>query len=303
MLTERQIAVLRILRRYHFLRTAQIRDHVAPHDLDASITRDCMRKLRALEFVRRHQPKMVDGLFNSAPPIFVLTLKGACALAEATGDANLLLKVEPTFRDWMSLNHFCAMSSLHLMIDAAINCQSNVKLFALYFEHEVVDPNAKDAAQKYKLYTRIDDKVLFCPDSAFETEVNGHRRAWFIEREMGSDTPSRVAAKKHKGVAGLSTTLKWKNLFPAARDFRVLAVCPYEGWMNQLRKELMEKSGGKEHWLFCDVRKMKADTFLREPLLYTVDKGPFPFVPAPARSPEGAPAPERRGEQKAEQVK
>lgn len=302
MLAARLVAILRLLRRFYYLRTAQIRDWIAPHDKDGSITRDCMRTLLAPAFVRRHHPKMVDGMTGTAPPVYVLTLKGSCALAEATGDSSLLLTVEPTFRDWMSLNHYCALSQFHMTIDKAIAAQELVKQRSLLFEHEVVDPNAKDPAHKYRLYTRIDDKVLFCPDSAMETEVNGHCRAWYVEREMGSDTPTRVSAKRYKGVLGIATTQKWKNHFPAARDFRVLVVCPYEGWMNLLRKE-MQNRPGKEHWLFCDVRKIKAETFLHEPLLYTVDKGPYPFVPAPSGTPGGAPAPERRGEQKAEQVK
>lgn len=287
MLTQRQTAVLRLLRRYFYLRTAQVRDALVPHDTDGSITRGVLRKLEHAGLVRRHQPKMVEPLSNAAPPVFVLTLKGSNVLAAETGDCSLLLTVEPTFRDWMSLNHFCALSALHLVIDAAFARQERVRQTALYFEHEVVKPDAEEPAKKFRLYTSISQtpKVVCCPDSAFETELGGHRRTWYVEREMGSDTPARVAAKKSPGYAGLARTQLFQRHFPQARDFRVIAFCPNAGWRDALRREMKGKPGA-EHWLFAATPDVRPDTFVGEPILFAVERGPFPLTP-PLAGPSG----------------
>ena len=230
----------------------------------------------------------------TAPPIYVLTMKGSCELAAQTGDCSLILTVEPTFRDWMSLNHYCALADLHWKIDTAINAQSYVKQHGLYFEHEVICSSAKEPWKKYRLNTRVSDKLYCCPDSAFETEVNGCRRAWMVEREMGSDTPGRVMAKKHKGHHALAAGKLYQRWFPQAADMRVLAVCPNAGWRDLLRREFIERHGeltklkpGAELWLFVDVHDVTPEKFLHEPIFYTVDRGPLPFVPRPAASPAG----------------
>lgn len=280
-LTPRQIEILKALRRYFYLRTAQIRDLVIPADKDGSITRECLRGLLRHEFVRRHEPRILEQGKTTAPPIYILTLAGSCALATQSGDCGFLLTIEPTFRDWLSLHHFCALSSLHMTIDAAIAAQTYVKQHALYFEHEVM-ADSEDPAKKYKLYVRLSNGAIkCCPDSAFEVEIATYRRAYYVEREMGSDTPGRAAGKKHKGFAELARTKSFQRHFPQARDFRVLAVCPHAGWRDAMRREMKGKAG-QEFWLFCSVTDVTPDTFLHEPIFYTTDKGPLPFVPAPA---------------------
>src|SRR5262249_54197624 len=161
---------------------------VAPNDGDGSTTRGVLRKLEQGGLIRRHQPKMVAPLSNSAPPVFILTLKGSNVLAAETGDCSLLLIVEPTFRDWMSLNHYCSLRSLHAVIDASFSLTTRVKQTALYFEHEVIRADANEPAKRYRLYTVVSEtsKVVCCPDSAFETDFTGRRRAWYVEYETGS---------------------------------------------------------------------------------------------------------------------
>src|SRR5439155_1358503 len=113
--------------------------------------------------------------------------------------------IEPNFADWMSLTHYCALSSLHITIDAAFAQQNRVRMHKLFFEHEVINASAEKGAP-FRLHTTVNPlpAIYCCPDSAFEIEISNHRRAIFIEREMGSDLPARVVAKKHKGYALLA---------------------------------------------------------------------------------------------------
>jgi hypothetical protein len=291
-LTARFIGILTALRRYFYLRTADIRDMVVPADADGSITRECMRNLLKLGFVRRHEPRLLEVGRMTAPPIYVLTLAGSCALATETGDCSLMLTVEPTFRDWLSLSHYLSLSRIHWTIDGAFAAQSAVTQHALYFEHEVIRPDADEPSKKYRLNTKVTDAVSCCPDSAFETEYRGSRRAWYVEREMGSDTPGRVAGKKSKGYAALGRF--FQRHFPHATDFRVLAICPNAGWRDMLVREMVNKPAA-ELWLFCAIGDVTVEKFLHEPIFYKLQanpeaakpgekmavRGPLPLIPRP----------------------
>lgn len=279
-LTPRDLAILRMLRRYFYLRTNQIRDALIAHDDDGAITRSRLRKLAGAGYVRKYQPKLVDEL-GTTPPVFVLTLKGSSALVAACDDASLLLTNEPKFDDWMSLNHFCGLSSFHILLDRAFASQTDVVQQTLHFEHEVVCPEGSEPAKKYRLYTVVCEspRVVCVPDSVFETEYLGYRRAWYVERETGSETPARVAAKKAKGYAGLFGQQLYKRHCPLVQDFRVLAVCPSPAWRDALRREMGDKPGA-ELWLFGSQSDFRDSNVLNQPVWYKTIGPPLPLIPA-----------------------
>lgn len=283
-MTPIKVAILKLLSRYRYLRTADIKQallrmgHVRSDD-DGSFTRSVIRKLENDGLLRRHLPKMVQPGTNQAAPVFAPTVQGSSVLAQELGDTKWLLTHEPNFRDWMSLNHYCALSSLQMTIDQAFAGQKLVKLKKLVFEHEVVNPDAQDPSKRYKLYTRIDDKVVCVPDSMMEIEIGTERRLLYTEYETGSDTPGRVSSKKHKGFAGLAEKKLWKRHGPEASGFSVLCFCPYRSWRDHLRHDMKDKPG-QQYWLFCDVSELKPETFLHAPIWYTAEAGPIPLIPA-----------------------
>lgn len=287
-LTARDLDILRLLRRYWYLRTGQIRDRVAPRDRDGAVTRGRMRKLEAAGYVHRHQPKLIDPLRpETAAPMWILTFKGANALVAATGDCSLLILNEADFKAWMSLGHYCSLSSIAMRIDDAVAAQSYVKLTALYFEHEVVCPEATEPSKKFRLNTVVNTmpRQVSCPDVALETDVQGYRRALLLEYETGADgSPARVAAIKAPGVAGLARGNQFRNYLPQSRDFRCLMLCPSQSWRDLARAEMKTKPGA-DLWLFAATAELTAESFLHGPIVYTVDRGPFPLIPAPAGSP------------------
>ncbi len=299
-LTDRDYRILRYHLRYFYLRASHLRTLVAPHDNDGSIVRARLRKMLTAGYVRRYEPKLADPNHGLAP-IYAATVKGANALLAKTGDPSVALSVEPTFADWMSMNHYCTLSSLHIHLDALFAAQEVVTQHALYFEHEVVRAQATNPSERYRLHSTIsvEPRVLCCPDSAFETELAGYRRAWYVEYETGSDNPARAAAKKFKGYAGLQRTEQYRRHFPAARDFRVLAVCPNAGWRDSMRKEVGTKDG-RELWLFVALDDLLRMTSLHDPVWHTVDRGPLPLVPPPRPLP--SPPAETRADGVAEGV-
>src|SRR5258708_1540886 len=101
----RDLEILKMFRRYFFLRARQVQSRLIAHDDDCAITRSRLRRLVGEGCLRKHQPKMVDPLLgNGAPPIYTITTKGSSVLTAETGDANYLLAVDPNFSNWMSLN-------------------------------------------------------------------------------------------------------------------------------------------------------------------------------------------------------
>ena len=304
MLSEFQIATLMVLRRYIYATTAQIRNKTRPKDKDGSDTRRCIRGLGDL--VRKHQPKMVNPLFgNSTAPIYAITMKGASALVAATGDPSYFLAAEPSFVQWMSLWHYVALTSIHMTIDEAFARQQYAKQTCLVFEHEVCDASAADPSDKFRLQTTVAKgprPIFFCPDSAFETDVEGKRRVWFVENEMGSDMPKRVFAKKHRGAFEFAKGNFLKAMFPQSSSFRILCVTPNAAWRDALRKDFATHSAetqpdqldksGSEYWLFVSVEDVTVEKFLHEPILFTAKSGPVPFIKRPESASDGRP--ERR---------
>jgi hypothetical protein len=284
-LTERDIFVLFLLRRYYYLRARQIGAIVAPHDKDGAIIRGRLRLLEKAGLVRRCEKAILDHTNpETAAPVWILTLRGSTELARARQDTSLLFHCEPSFRDFSSLNHYCRLSALHILLDAAIAAQDRVKLSDLTFEHEVIDPSASDPAKKFKLYTQVSNepKIPCVPDTGFVTTVSGRKRAFFTELETGSDSPARAVSFKHKGYALLHETRKFLDIFPDVTDFRVLCFCPYTSWRKTMQEQMKGKPG-EALWLFLTTSEITAANFLHGDLAYKVESDkPIPLFPAPA---------------------
>ena len=277
-LPPKRIEILQSLFRYPVQRAGQLRDELLPSDKTGANTRAHLRPLVAANLVRKYQPRITDPLNNgSAPPVYTLTCEGGSVLAAITGDVKYLIKAEVSMSSWMNVNHWCSLSEMGKKFISAF--AGTDYLLSMHYEHEVVDLQASDPSKRYLLYTKISDKIVFVPDMLLKICVKGHKRALFVEYETGSSAPQRSAASKHKGVAGIAGGL-FKKAFPEATDFRVVAFCPNAGWRDALRKEFKSKPGA-EHWLFCATPDVKKETFLHEPILYTVEKGPFPLIPRP----------------------
>lgn len=311
-LTSRDGDGLNFLHRYGYARTNHLRDAVFPGDKDGSTTRGRLRPMEKAGLIRRYVPRLIDPFDpQTQAPVWILTLKGALALAELTGDASKILTVERSFQDWMSMNHFCAMTSLMaFVVDPAVRAQDRVKMHALYWEHDVVDAGASDPARRFRLYTDFPAAgVKCCPDAAFELEIptagGSVRRAYYVEREMGTDSCTRVVAKKHKGYHQLWATGAFRRHFPQSADFRVLCFCPSASWRDGIRAAFKEKAEGDappklkpgaDLWLFLSTPDVTAETFLHGDVVYKVGSGPVPLLPPPPARPGAAGGVSRVGE-------
>lgn len=297
-LTPRALQVLRFLRRFKFVDRALVQRCFFPKDRDGSVTREFLRKLVAAGFARKLRAEVADPLTTSTAPVYVPTESGCCVLATHAGDMGLLLDCAPNTRAWVNLRHWVCLSALVVTLEEALAAQSYVSCPRVLFEHDVVNPEAIDPQDRFKLYTEISkggtdaERRLVCvPDAALELRVGSFGRAYYVEVERGLDTPSRVAASKTPGYQGLFESRLFQRHFPSVTDFRVLAVCPSAGWRDALRREVAKRKKGAERWLFASRQDLTARAFLHEPVVFGCEGEGRPLVKPPPASPPAAPAP------------
>lgn len=278
---------------YKFLTTAQIRNWCVPNDKDGSITREVLRKMLAAGLARRFRAEVNNPLVTPSMPIWTPTEAGCCLLATKTGNASHLLDALPSTSNWTQFAHYVAMSELIHTFTKAIDAQCYAKMGRVYFEHDIKS-DAKEPENKYRLYTVVsqnDSKRVVCaPDAAAEFMVDHFRRVVFFELERGTDTPRRASAKKMPGYSGMNR--HFQKLFPEAQDWRVLFVWPNAGLRDAARRSVDPAKAAT--WLFAALPDITG-SFLHEPVIYTANDGPKPFIKPPA-TPATTPLPYKTAE-------
>jgi len=282
-ITARILAILMILRRFKFVTTAQIRRWCVPTDKDGSVTRDALRKMLAAGLARRFKAEVHNPHVTSSVPVWTPTEAGCCLLAAKTGDPSFILDAMPNTNAWTMFAHYAEVSELLRTIETSFARQAYATMGALYFEHDVIS-SEKEPEHRFRLYTVVrtdsEKRIVCVPDAAFEVAVAGYRRAYYVELERGTDTPKRVAAKKSPGYAGMQQ--HFQQHFPQAQDWRVLFVWPNAGLRDAARRAV--DPAKSEMWLFAAFPDITED-FLHQPVIYTAQDGPRPFIKAPATAP------------------
>ena len=289
-LTERDADILAMLVFVGFATTPQIRREHFPKDKDGSVVRDRMRKLEAGGYVVRRRAEVANPLQSSTMPVWIITPQALSTLAVVKGDPTYLNLHPPCTRAWQNFCHYACVTAFALLLRRVIAAQTYVKLHAFHCEHTILNPDASAPGERYKLYTDVSaesalKKLVCAPDAAFEIEVQGYRRAYYLELERGFDMPARVIAKKGQGFAGLAETQKWKRHFPEAKDFRALALTPSAGWRDALRKCVRDYKKGAELWMFAAEPELTEENLLHGLAFYTATEGPKALIKPPAGPP------------------
>lgn len=286
-LTDRDTDILTLLAFVGFATTPQIRREFFPKDKDGAVVRNRMRTLEAGGFAIRRRAEVANPLQSSTMPVWIITPQGLSTLAIAKNDPMYLSQLPPCTRSWQNFCHYACVTDFALLLRRVIAAQSYVKLAGFLFEHTVMNAEATAPAERYKLYTEIataPKKIVCAPDAAFEFDVQGYRRAYYVELERGLDMPGRVIAKKGQGYVGLAESQKWKRHFPEAKDFRVLALTPSSGWRDALRKSVREYKHGADLWQFAASNELTIENLLHGETMYTATEGPRPMVKPQALS-------------------
>ena len=170
---------------------------------------------------------------------------------------------------------------MHQLIDAAVGLACDVTVPEFYNEWEPINKDAARPCDRYSLYTEFEkNPLLACaPDAGFLIEKGGHKKAFYLEVDRGTDSIKRICSKSRRGMPGykpsngiesISRRLPWKIsrfLFVTTTDYR----------RDELAKRLADYEG-KSLWKFACYRDVKPETLLFEPIWHGVDSEPHPLV-------------------------
>jgi hypothetical protein len=284
MLTGRQITILRAVARHYTLTASQVRQLVfsPDEDKDGRITRRLLAALVGQKLLNKCRCEVVNPLHGLTCPVYYPSRQGCELLAVQTGDSGFQLTPTQT-PQWQNLRHWVCLSDLRIIIDSAVQRQSTVELPAFYNEFDVVNKDAEQPSERYRLYTlfsKAPRKLCCVPDAAFALRARAERvtRAFYIEIETGSNAPQKAVAEKTPGYAALAREQLHRRHFPDALDFRVLCFAPDTPWRDALRRAF-RKNETAHLWRFAALSDVRPETILTAPIFHpAADGAPTPLV-------------------------
>lgn len=268
MLTPTDISILPLLAHYFVLTRAQIGRLAFPDDDDGRSTRRHLQKLLGLHLIRRTRMEVVNPAMGAPAPVYHLTSDGAAYLAEQFHDEKYQLCCTQT-PSWQHLYHWCEISEFHITLDRAAARTNQVTVPRWYGEWDVVNANASKPEERYRLYTRLNDRLVCVPDAGFVLARNGQQRAFYLELDRNTTFNSeRVAAQKQGGYAGLMAE-RHNGLaghlrhFPESNPdkFTVLMVAPTASRRDSLLRAFTNKPGS-QLWRFASHHEVNTESLL-----------------------------------------
>jgi hypothetical protein len=276
MVTERDVAVLLALSRYHVLSRAQVQRLCFPGDVSGRVAR---RRLDALVHARLIGKQQVlycrPGGGNPGNVYFPTALGGELLAAQFNDERYLggsTLGPVPHH-----IPHWLAVSETHITLDAAVGRDSEAKIEGWVNEYDLAEPSAERPERKFRLYTLIEDhpRLVCAPDAAFLLSVQGHTKVFYLEQDRATTAAREVAAGKTKGYAALAERGLHRRHFPDAtvNSFTVLMVAPTAGRREILRKAVKGRPGDSL-WRFAAAGDLTPEKVLRAPIFYPCDGEP-----------------------------
>ena len=228
-------------------------------------------------------------------------------MADKLGDPSLLHKpVELPHA--LQLVHALAVADFHILVDAAVDAQSEIVLVAWHNEADVVNASKPDTSKHFRLRTKFDNKITCLPDAGFLLNHDGQRTAYYLELERGGGdrgTGARqLAERKCPGYAEMARQQTYRLHFPGVEEFRVLLVVPHARRRDAVREAFQKKDATEfrtDLWRFVAHSDISAETLFHAEICYRC--GPEPperltpaagvrSAPAQPDTPDGTPSPE-----------
>jgi Replication-relaxation len=203
-------------------------------------------------------------------PVFFMSAKGNAFLAQETGDERYFL-CNTTTPHHLYLYHFIAVAETHMILRKACDLLGDVSVAEWIGERSIANPNEKDPAKRFRLYTRFHEKLCCVPDAGFLLKKGDFAKAFFLEQDRDTTkSAERVAAQKCGGYAALAENqLHLKRLFPAATwpRFNALMIAPTPRRRDALRKAINTKPGAGL-WKFAALTELTPESFLTGSIWY-----------------------------------
>ena len=279
MLQLRDIEVMASVARYYTLTRGQINRLHFPTDHDGRITRKRLRIINEDGLINRTQMQVVNPLMGAPAYVYYPSAKGCAFLAQELKDDKYKFACTLT-PNWMYLYHWVEVAQTHVLLDQAVARFPGVTVDDWMSEWTIVNPEEKEPEKRFRLFTRLGQKLVCAPDAAFLLEKDGFRKAFYIEQDRDTTkSADRVAAQKCHGYAGLfEKRAHIGRHFPTTNveKFAVLFVTPSANRRDALKKAFASKPAP---WLykFTSQTELTAETFLTSPIWHPCEGDPAPL--------------------------
>lgn len=276
------INVLKNVARYYVLTREQIQWLDSPAESSARSMRKKLTKLRHAGYITKHRMQVTLPNANGAAPVYSPTRAGAELLASYFNDERYLAtNTRPPRVDLLA--HWIAINHTRIIIEQAMARQSDATLEGWINEWEVINKDAQHGDQ-FCLHTQFaTPSPLSCsPDAAFLLSVRSHRKVFYLEQDLGTSSPSQIAARKTKGYSELAVQQVHRQHFPETTldKFSVLFVTTNAYRCLATAKEIAKKSR-PDLWLFINQQDLTAESFLYGNIVYDHQGQLGPFVKTP----------------------
>lgn len=284
MVTDRDLAILRVVARYHVLNRQQVQRLVFPEDGHGRITHRRLQSLIDADLLSRQSMLVCHPANGSPAPVYYPSRRGIELLAEVSGDERLL--AVPTQAPTMHhVWHWLAVSETHIVFDQAIATQNDIQIVDWLNEYDIVNPAESSPERRFRLYTllRSSPRLVCAPDAAFLLATRGHSKVFYLEQDRATTGVHQVAASKTQGYSVLAEVSGHRRHFPDTTidTFTVLMVAPNARRCDALRKAIREKRGASL-WRFASQEDMQPENLLHDPIWYPCEGEPASLVkPSP----------------------
>ncbi len=282
MLQLRDIDLIASVARYYTLTRAQINRLHFPNDHDGRITRRRLNFLSGEGLINRTHMQ-VSNPANGAPAyVYYPSAKGCAYLAQELKDETYKTVCTLT-PNWQHLYHWVAVADTHILFDQGVKRLNGVSIDAWYSEWDVVNADEKEPEKRYRLYTKLGQKLVCIPDAGFLFGNRGFRKVFYVEQDRHTtESADRVAAQKYNGYAGLyEKRLHIGRHFPLANveKFSVLVIAPTANRRDALKLAFKKKHEASSWlYLFAALPDLKPETVLTAPVWHACNDRTFPLT-------------------------
>ena len=278
-ITEKNLLVLEMLAKYYVLTRKMIQEMCFPHVRSSRSVCERIRKLKKEGFLSQANMQVVlSG--QSASPVYYPNKKTAETLAaihDDDGYLNIYTKPPAT----RLLFHWIEIAKTHYLVEQAVKQSDLINLVQWYNEWEVINKSTPNKNLHFTIHSvlRQDPAIVCQPDAAFLIECNGHRKAFYVEVDRGTDSIRRIARKKPVGYAEMEKQGRHLKHFPSStlESFSVLFITTTEHRRDELTGRLQEKAGA-HLWRTTWYGDLDSDKIFFQPLWQTGCQRATPLI-------------------------
>jgi predicted transcriptional regulator len=280
----RDLEVLQSVARYYTLTRGQINRLHFPTDSDGRVTRKRLRLLHEAGLINRTNMQVVNPTMGAPAYVYYPSADGVAFLRQELASES----VEADYRNvctmtpgWMHLYHWIEVTETHILLDHSAAAFPVARVMGWISEWDVANKDEKEPEKKFRLYTRLGQKLVCAPDAAFQLQKDEFRKVYYLEEDRDTTkSADRVAAQKCHGYAGLyEQRMHIHRHFPNTNveKFSVLFVTPTARRRDALRAAFCQRPAP---WLYKFAVKsdLTPENFLQRPVWHPCIGEPAPLV-------------------------